>query len=129
LLSGIDHVQLAAPPGCEAAAREFFSKLLGLPEIEKPEALRSRGGCWFQVGSKQIHIGVDATFRPAAKAHVAFAAGNIERLRRTLEKAGIPCTSDETPPGAGRFYATDPWGNRLEFTEPPFCPKPSRRRR
>ncbi len=26
---GIDHVQLAAPPGCEAEARRFFGDLLG----------------------------------------------------------------------------------------------------
>jgi hypothetical protein len=41
---GLDHVQLAAPPGCEAEARRFFGELLALHEIEKPERLRARGG-------------------------------------------------------------------------------------
>jgi hypothetical protein len=51
LVSGIDHVQIAAPGGCEADARNFFGRLLGLEEIEKPEPLRSRDGCWFRVGA------------------------------------------------------------------------------
>jgi catechol 2,3-dioxygenase-like lactoylglutathione lyase family enzyme len=38
----LDHVQIAAPPGCEAAARRFFGDLLGLAEIEKPEPLGER---------------------------------------------------------------------------------------
>jgi catechol 2,3-dioxygenase-like lactoylglutathione lyase family enzyme len=29
----LDHVQIAAPPGCEPAARRFFGELLGLEEI------------------------------------------------------------------------------------------------
>ena len=118
LLSDIDHVQLAAPTGCEAAAREFFGRLLGLPEIEKPEALRSRGGCWFQVGSRQLHVGVDPNFRPAAKAHVAVATQDIDALSSVLGKAGVQCVWDQALGGVRRFYASDPWGNRLEFTEP-----------
>ncbi|MGC1106541.1 MAG: hypothetical protein WA876_08380 [Candidatus Acidiferrales bacterium] len=117
LVSDIDHVQLAAPPGCEAEARDFFGGLLELQEIEKPEALRSRGGCWFKVGSKQLHIGVEAAFRPAAKAHVAFAARDINVLHAALEKAGVRCDWDEALGDVRRFYASDPWGNRLEFTE------------
>lgn len=62
LVTDIDHVQLAAPPGCEPAARQFFGELMGFEEVEKPEALRSRGGCWFKIGAKQLHIGVDAAF-------------------------------------------------------------------
>lgn len=48
---GLDHVQLAAPPGCEAKARWFFGELLGLHEVEKPEPLRARGGVWFSLGA------------------------------------------------------------------------------
>lgn len=35
--SGIDHVQLAAPEGCESEARSFFADLLGWMEIPKPK--------------------------------------------------------------------------------------------
>ena len=114
----IDHVQIAAPQGCEDAARRFFGRLLGLEEIEKPEPLRSRGGCWFRVGSRQLHIGVEKDFRPATKAHPAFAVKHIEELCEALSKAGVRCAWDEALGGLRRFYANDPWGNRLEFTEP-----------
>ncbi len=117
-VSGIDHVQLAAPKGCEAEARNFFGRLLELEEIEKPEPLRSRGGCWFKLGSAQLHIGVEEAFRPATKAHPAFAVNDIDALFAVLKKAGVHCVWDESLEGVRRFYASDPWGNRLEFTEP-----------
>jgi catechol 2,3-dioxygenase-like lactoylglutathione lyase family enzyme len=113
-VTDIDHVQIAAPRGCENDARRFFGGLLGL---EKPELLRSRGGCWFRVGTRQLHIGVEEPFRPAAKAHPAFAVSDIDALFAVLETGGVACTWDEALAGVRRFYARDPWGNRLEFTE------------
>jgi catechol 2,3-dioxygenase-like lactoylglutathione lyase family enzyme len=92
--------------------------LLGLAELEKPEALRSRGGCWFQAGPQQIHIGVEEPFVPAAKAHPAFAVDDVHALFDRLTAAGIQCTWDDAIPGVLRFYAPDPWGNRLEFIQP-----------
>ena len=118
LVTDIDHVQIAAPKECEEQARSFFGGLLGLDEIEKPEPLRFRGGCWFRVGSRQLHIGVEERFQPAAKAHPAFAVRDIESLFARLQTAGIECSWDGTLGGVRRFYARDPWGNRLEFTEP-----------
>ena len=118
LVRDIDHVQIAAPKGCEADARQFFGSLLGLEELEKPAPLRGRGGCWFRVGARQLHIGVEDNFRPAGKAHPAFAVQNIDEVFSTLDTARVPCKWDDALGGIRRFYATDPWGNRLEFTEP-----------
>jgi catechol 2,3-dioxygenase-like lactoylglutathione lyase family enzyme len=116
----LDHVQIAAPEGCETEARRFFSGLLGLSEIQKPEPLRSRGGCWFKVGSRQLHIGVEDPFQPAAKAHPAFAVRDVDALFVALQTAGVKCTWDQALGTIRRFYAQDPWGNRLEFTEPTY---------
>jgi catechol 2,3-dioxygenase-like lactoylglutathione lyase family enzyme len=113
----IDHVQLAAPPGCEEAARDFFGRLLGLEEIEKPEPLRSRGGCWFKLSSAELHIGVEPNFRPARKAHPGFTVLGVQDLFNKLDQAGVSCVWDEAMEGVRRFYADDPWGNRLEFSE------------
>ena len=113
----IDHLQIAAPVGCEAAAREFYGGVLGMTEIEKPPALRKRGGCWFQCGELQLHIGVEQEFRAAKKAHPAFAVENLDALRQTLLQRGYPAIDDENLPGSRRFYSEDPWGNRLEFVE------------
>ena len=119
-LTDFDHFQIAAPKGCEAEARRFFGQVLGLEEIEKPEPLRSRGGCWFRVGAKQLHIGVEEPFRPNAKAHPAFSVSDIAAVFAALEQAGVRCVWDEALAGVRPFYANDRWGNRLEFTEPIF---------
>lgn len=116
---GVDHVQLAAPPGCEEAARQFFGELLGLPEIEKPDALKGRGGAWFALGSadQQLHVGVENDFAPARKAHPALRVADLDALRARLAAGGVPVTNDAPLPGVRRFFAADPWGNRLEFVE------------
>ncbi|MFK9090421.1 VOC family protein [Bacillus salipaludis] len=113
----IDHVQLAAPKGCEEAAREFFGETLGLTEVEKPEELKKRGGVWFEFGTFQIHIGVEEPFSPAKKAHPAFVVENIEELKTLLSKKNIVFAADENLPGASRIHLHDPFGNRLEFLE------------
>jgi len=50
MLSGIDHVQLAAPAGGEDAARDYYVGVLGMTELPKPPLLAARGGCWFRSG-------------------------------------------------------------------------------
>jgi catechol 2,3-dioxygenase-like lactoylglutathione lyase family enzyme len=113
----IDHIQIAAPEGCEPAAREFYGSLLGMREIEKPPLLRARGGCWFECGDRQLHIGVEKNFAPAKKAHPAFAVPDLDELRKAFAARGIAVIDDDTIPGTRRFYAEDPWGNRLEFVK------------
>jgi catechol 2,3-dioxygenase-like lactoylglutathione lyase family enzyme len=117
--SGIDHIQLAAPEGCEAEARHFFSSVLGWTEIPKPENLRKRGGVWFQCGSHQVHIGVQKDFVPATKAHPAFHVTSIGQLHDHLSKLNMAIIEDDArdDEGVKRFYMKDPFGNRLEFLE------------
>ena len=115
----IDHIQIAAPEGCESAARDFYVSVLGMNEIEKPPVLRARGGCWFQCGSQQLHIGVERNFQAARKAHPAFAVFHLDELREMLRARGLTVIDDDNLPGARRFYAEDPWGNRPEFVEIP----------
>lgn len=113
----LDHIQLACPVGAEAAARAFFGGLLELEEIPKPEPLASRGGCWFRVGARQLHLGVEEPFRPATKAHPALVVDDAAALFERLSAAGVVCDWDDALPGINRFYAKDPWGNRIEFIE------------
>jgi catechol 2,3-dioxygenase-like lactoylglutathione lyase family enzyme len=113
----IDHIQIAAPEGCESAARDFYGSVLGLKEIEKLPVLRARGGCWFECGSQQLHIGVERNFNAAKKAHPAFAVLHLDELRMTLTDRGVTVVDDDNLPDARRFYAEDPWGNRLKFVE------------
>ena len=114
---GLDHVQMVAPPGCETHARRFFGDLLGLLEIEKPEALTGRGGVWFRVGAQQLHVGIEQDFTPARKAHPALhvEAAALDSLAERLEDAGATVAWDAAIPGIRRFYTEDPWGNRIEL--------------
>lgn len=116
-LVGLDHVQIAAPRGCEAEARRFFGELLGLAEVEKPDRLRARGGVWFSLGDQQLHIGIEDRFSPALKAHPALrvAPNRLDSVAERLHSAGARVTWDEALPGVRRFYTEDPWGNRIEL--------------
>jgi catechol 2,3-dioxygenase-like lactoylglutathione lyase family enzyme len=116
-VTGLDHVQLAAPPECEQAARAFFGGLLGLEELEKPAALRGRGGVWFALpDGRQLHVGVEPDFAPASRAHPAFLVEGYDALRAHF---GDVAVDDDSIPGRRRCYAADPWGNRLEFVAAP----------
>ncbi len=119
-ITGLHHVQVAAPPRCEAAARGFYGELLGLRELTKPPLLAARGGCWFSVGAGELHVGVEDPFRPAAKAHPALrveSAAGLDALARRLAAAGIEVrwADEEEISGQRRFHVSDPWGNRLEL--------------
>jgi catechol 2,3-dioxygenase-like lactoylglutathione lyase family enzyme len=119
-ITGIDHVQVAAPPGCEPDARRFYGEILGLEEIAKPRLLAERGGCWFRVGPQQLHVGVADGFVPAAKAHPGLLVDSADALRelaRRLAAAGIAVdlAHDDEVPGRHRLHTADPWGNRLEL--------------
>lgn len=115
---GLDHVQLAMPAGREDDARRFYSELLGLPEIVKPPHLAKRGGAWFENGRAKIHLGVDADFRPARKAHPGILIDGLSELVTRLRGAGYTVADDEPLPGYARVYVSDPFGNRLELLEP-----------
>lgn len=116
-LLGLDHVQIAIPSGREPAACRFYGDLLGLKEIAKPKPLAARGGCWFAGPCIHLHLGTQDDFVPARKAHTAFLVADLDRLRRRLEEAGVSVVPDDALPNVRRFYASDPFGNRLEFIQ------------
>ncbi len=116
MIHGIAHVQLAITPGGEDEARRFYGGLLGLVEVEKPESLRDRGGVWFACGPQEIHCGVEDTVAPTRR-HPALLTDALDELESRLREAGIAITADRPLPGYRRFYAIDPFGNRLEFLQ------------
>src|ERR1700682_4866326 len=112
-IRSLDHVQLAMPQSREAEARAFYDGALGIPEVPKPAHLAKRGGCWFERGSLKVHLGVEANFRPARKAHPAFIVEDLATLSATLVKSGHPVKTDEPLDGYTRVYVDDPFGNRI----------------
>ena len=116
-ITGIEHVQLAMPPGGEDAARAFYTGLLGLPERTKPPKLAARGGCWFEGPGVKVHLGVEADFRPAQKAHPALLVDDLAGLVRTLLGNNVAVIGDDPVDGGARCYVSDPFGNRIELIQ------------
>ena len=117
MIVGIDHIQLAMPKGQEERARQFFTGVLGMAELDKPEILKSRGGCWFSCGGQELHLGVQAGFNPAKKAHPAFLAVDLGAMEANLLAHGVEITHQPPLPNAKRLFIEDPFGNRIELLE------------
>ena len=116
-VTGLDHVQLAMPPGGEPAARAFYDGLLRIPEVPKPDRLAARGGCWFEDGDLRVHLGVEEGFRPARKAHPALAVSDLPALVAALGRAGVDLRDEGVADGMHQVYVDDPFGNRIELVE------------
>lgn len=115
MICGIDHIQLAMPGGGEKRARKFYRDVLGLEEIDKPEGLQDRGGVWFRANGFDLHLGIEDPFMASVKAHPGFLVEDIDSAAKVLETAGVYVAWDSSIRETRRFYAHDPFGNRLEF--------------
>ena len=114
----IDHIQLAVPAGEEDRAHAFYVEKLGFTEIPKPPELATRGGAWFQSGNVQLHLGVEAAFRAARKAHPAFLVDDLDSFIAVLQTAGYEIDTSQPPlDGYQRAHIFDPFGNRIELME------------
>lgn len=119
MIYAIHHVQITIPVGAEDDARRFYCGLLGLPEIEKPDSLKGRGGLWLAVGAQAVHVGTeDGVDRRASKAHVAYQVDDLAGWRARLIAAGFTPEDGIPIPGHDRFECRDPFGNRFEMIMP-----------
>ena len=116
-ITGIDHVQLAMPPGGEARAEAFYAGLLGLARVAKPPHLAVRGGCWFESPPTKLHLGVEADFQPARKAHPALLVDDLAALADRLAAAGVEVRDEGGLEGYEQRYVDDPFGNRIELLQ------------
>jgi catechol 2,3-dioxygenase-like lactoylglutathione lyase family enzyme len=122
----LHHVQVACRPGGEEDARRFYVTGLGLTEVDKPSALRDRGGCWFRAYDAagavtvELHVGVEEPFVPARKAHPAFLVDDLTAVAGRLRDLGFEVDDAErdTFPGRRRFHTRDGAGNRVEVLGP-----------
>ncbi len=114
----LHHAQITIPRGTEEQARQFYCGLLGLPEIEKPDSLKARGGFWLQVGQQQVHVGTeDGVDKQASKAHLAYQVDDVQTWRNSLEEHGFAILDGIPIPGFDRIEFRDPFGNRIEFIQ------------
>ena len=121
----LHHVQVACPPGGEDGARRFYGDGLRLTEVEKPPALRGRGGAWFRAYdalgavSAEVHVGVEDPFVPARKAHPAFVVEDLQAHAGSLADAGFDVDTRERESFEGylRLHTHDAAGNRVEVLQ------------
>ena len=116
---GIDHAQLAMPPGeqAEREAERFYNGVLGLARVPKPPELAARGGCWFEGPQVRLHLGVEDDFRPAAKAHPALLVDDLDAVCQRIVAGGGEVRSADGMPGVARVHTDDPFGNRIELIQ------------
>lgn len=115
---GLHHAQICIPTGAEDEARRFYTGVLRLPEVPKPEALIGRGGLWVEVGGGQVHIGTEEDVdRKSTKSHLAYEVSDLDGWRRRLTDHGVEVERGIQIPGYRRFEFRDPFDNRVEFIE------------
>jgi catechol 2,3-dioxygenase-like lactoylglutathione lyase family enzyme len=115
----LSHINITMPEGGEAAARRFYAGHLGLRELPKPESLRDRGGLWFDAGGLHLHLSIEEkrSEQPDRQRHFGLGCGDLEKLKTRLKAAGVRI-EDGPPAPWKRFFAYDPFGNRIEIHHP-----------
>ena len=121
----LHHVQVACPPGGEDGARRFYAGALGMTEVDKPDDLVARGGCWFRAYddsgavAAELHVGVEDPFAPARKAHPAFVVDDLDEVAGRLRALGFDVDDSQRHsfPGHVRLHTHDGHGNRVEVLQ------------
>jgi len=54
-----DHIHVCVPPERLEEAKQFYTSVMGLELIDRPDHLFSSAGYWFNIGDIQLHIGVE----------------------------------------------------------------------
>jgi catechol 2,3-dioxygenase-like lactoylglutathione lyase family enzyme len=112
----IDHIQICIPTGKEGEARRFYTDIIGLTEIPKPEELIPNGGLWYQIADIQLHIGTENEIN-RSKRHPAFEITDLEAAQEYLKKQGVKIKEETRIPGQIRLSFFDPFNNRIELLQ------------
>ncbi|GAA6623947.1 VOC family protein [Scytonema sp. NUACC26] len=118
-LDAIAHIQVTYSPEVEDAMLFFYSKVLGLTEIDKPEAIKANGGAWYVLGDIQVHLSIEKNPDNAtSRRHICYLVQDLKAFKQHLQKHGVEIIGDRFPvPGLNRFFLRDPAGNRIEIAE------------
>jgi catechol 2,3-dioxygenase-like lactoylglutathione lyase family enzyme len=112
----LDHFHICVPPNQLEQARDFYIKIIGLEQIERPHHLFSSAGYWFNVGNVQLHIGVEEAM-PQSIRHSALEVTDVDAALKHLQDNGIEILNEPVILGRKRFAFLDPFGNRMELLQ------------
>lgn len=118
-LKGVHHILITYPPEAGNATLNFYSQVLGLEKIPRPEASRNVAGAWYALGQIQIHLGEEQNpNNQASRRHICFQVDDLSAFEEHLKAYGVEILPDHSPvPQYRRFFLRDPAGNRLEIIE------------
>jgi len=111
-----DHIHICVPVERLEEARQFYTDIIGLQQIERPNHLFSSVGYWFNIGDIQLHVGVEPALARSIR-HTAFEVTDIAAARACLVKNHIEIAEEPVLPGRTRFAFIDPFGNRMELLQ------------
>jgi catechol 2,3-dioxygenase-like lactoylglutathione lyase family enzyme len=114
-LKRANHIHICVPPDKLEEARLFYTNILGLQPIERPDVFSS-AGYWFKVADMELHIGVEEQ-HPRSIRHTAFEVTDVAAARKHLEANYIEIVEEPLIPGRTRFAFIDPFGNRMELLQ------------
>lgn len=115
-LEAVHHIQVTYPLEAEEAILFFYSKVLGLKEILRPEANDSGG--WYQLGNTEIHVSREENVNnQASRRHICFQVDDLKAFAEHLKAHGLEIIPGTPILGGDRFFVRDPGGNRIEIAE------------
>jgi catechol 2,3-dioxygenase-like lactoylglutathione lyase family enzyme len=91
-----DHIHICVPAERLEEAKAFYTTVMGLEQIYRPDDIFNNAGYWFNIGDIQLHIGA---------------------ARALLTENQIEITEEPVIPGRNRFAFIDPFGNRMELLQ------------
>ena len=117
----IDHIHICVPQERLEEARLFYTEIIGLQLIARPDSVFTNPGYWFAVAGIELHIGVEPAL-PRTSRHSAFEVKDVQAAKTYLESKGVELIKEPVIPGRERFAFIDPFDNRMELLE--FEPLP-----
>ncbi|MEH1832468.1 MAG: VOC family protein [Nostoc sp.] len=118
-LDAVHHIQVTYPLEVEDAMLSFYSKVLGLTEISRPEVMKNDSGAWYLLGNIELHVSREKNpNNQTSRRHFCFQVDNLNAFEKHLKEHGVEIIPDQRPlPGCVRFFLRDPGGNRIEIAE------------
>ncbi|MBD2527135.1 VOC family protein [Nostoc sp. FACHB-133] len=118
-LKAVHHIQATYPQEVEDAMLSFYSRILGLTEIPRPDAVKNDSGAWYQVGNIELHVSREKNANnQVSRRHFCFQVDDLNTFEKHLKEYGVEIIPDQRPlPGCVRFFLRDPGGNRIEIAE------------
>ena len=118
-LDAVHHIQVTYPLEVEDAMLSFYSKVLGLTEISRPEVMKNDSGAWYKLGDIELHVSREKNANnQTSRRHYCFQVDNLKAFETHLKGHGVEIIPDQRPlPGCMRFFLRDPGGNRIEIAE------------